>query len=65
MWIFGCDMSLVWRMAEIDSGLPRLAISWIAMVIVGLFPSCVFSWFSCFLSLGWVLSPVALVGQIL
>ena len=31
------DVSLAWRMARIDSGLPSLSISWIAMMIVGLF----------------------------
>jgi len=62
---FFCDLLLAWRMVKIDSGLPSLPISWIYMVIVGLFPYCVFGWFSCFLILGWVTSPRALVGQIL
>ena len=38
MWFVGCDLSWAWRMARIDSGLPSLAISQIAMVIVGYFP---------------------------
>ena len=52
MWIFGCDLLLAWRMVSIDSELHRLSISWITMVIVGLFPCCVFGWISCFISLG-------------
>ena len=36
MWFLGYDLSLAWRMVGIDSGLLGLAISWIAMVIVGL-----------------------------
>ena len=37
MWFFGCDLSLAWRMDGIDNGFPSLSISWITMVIVGLF----------------------------
>jgi len=36
IWFLGYDLSLAWRMAGIDSGLSSLAISWIAMVILGL-----------------------------
>jgi len=52
MWILGHGLSLAWRIAWIGSGLPRLAISWIGVVIVGLFPMFCFGWFSCFLSSG-------------
>ena len=38
MWIIDHDLSLAWRIAWIDSGLLSLAISWIAMEIMGLFP---------------------------
>ncbi len=65
MWFVGCDMSLAWTMARIDSGLPRIVTSWIAMVIVGSYHRCVFGWFSCFLILGCVTSPVAMVGETL
>jgi len=51
MWIFGCDPSLAWRMAKINSGFPSLSISWIVMVLVGLFPHCFFGSVSCFISL--------------
>ena len=37
MWFIGSDMSLAWRMVEIDSGFPSLSISQIAMVTLGLF----------------------------
>ena len=43
MWFLGYDLSLAWMMAGIDSGLPSLSISWIAMVIVGLL-SLLFFW---------------------
>jgi len=36
MWFLGYDLSLAWRIAWIDNGLPSLAISCIALVIVGL-----------------------------
>ena len=52
MWFLGCDLSLAWRISWIDNGLPSLAISWIAMVIVGLLSLLFFGWFSCFHSLG-------------
>ena len=52
MWIIGHDLSLAWRIAWIDNGLPSLVISWMSMEIVGLFLSFFFCWFSCFLSLG-------------
>ena len=52
MWFLIYDLSLAWRMVGNDSGLPSVAISWITMVIVGLFSLFCFSWFSCFLSLG-------------
>ena len=38
MWILGYDLSLTWKINWIDSGLPKLFISWISMVFVGLFP---------------------------
>ena len=37
MWIFGHDLLQAWRIAWIDSELPSLAISLIAMEIMGLF----------------------------
>ena len=52
MWFLGCDLSLAWRISYIDSGLPSLSISWIAMVIVGLLSLLCFGWFSFFHSLG-------------
>jgi len=52
MWFLGYDLSLAWTMARIDSGLPSFAISWIAMVIVGLLSFFCFGWFSFFDSLG-------------
>jgi len=52
MWIIGYDLSLAWRIAWVDIGLPSLSISWIAKVIMGLLSLLVFGWFSCFLSLG-------------
>ena len=42
VWVVGCDLSLAWRMLGIDNRLPRISISWIDMVIVGLFLCCVF-----------------------
>ena len=42
MWFFYCDLSLAWRIAWIDSGFPRLSISWITMVIVGLISLFIF-----------------------
>ena len=52
MWFLGCELSLAWKIIWIDSGFPNLAISWIAMVIVGLLSFLCFGSFSCFLILG-------------
>lgn len=52
MWFVGFDLSLAWRMDGIDSGLPSLAISWVAMVIVGLLP--LFFLVGSHVSLAWV-----------
>jgi len=61
----GCDLSLAWRIAWIDIGLPSLAISWIAMVIMRLLS--LFVLVGSHVSLTWVelLVLEALVGQTL
>ena len=65
MWFLGCDLSLTWRIAQINNGLPSLSISQIAMVIVGLLS--LFFLVGSHVSLVWVklLVPRALVGQML
>jgi len=65
MWFLGCDLSLAWRISWIDSGLPSLSISWIAMVIVGVLS--LFFLVDSHVSLAWVelLVLEALVEQTL
>ena len=65
MWFLGCDMSLACRISWIDSGLPSLAISWIAMAIVGLLSLLCFG--GSHVSLAWVdlLVQEALVEQMI
>ena len=45
IWFVGCDLSLAWRMVRIDSGFHSLAISWVAMDIMGLFSLSYLVWF--------------------
>ena len=63
MWIFGCDLSWAWRMGLLDSRLPIISISWIAMVILGYFHYLFLVGSHVSLALVELLVLEALVGQ--